>query len=353
MNIKRKLLFAFIIMIMFPCAMLAGITVLMMKYQAYAVEEIYDIETNIFSVLFFNPMQILNKLTKETYNDLVILAQQNPDELLNPEYTKNTNEILKTKYSFLIVRKEEEIIFCGNDTIYTKIKRGIPDYGAYNAQIDGGLYVSGQIPYLLKQYDFLFSDDSQGSVFIITNVNTTIPQLKNTQIQGIISIFATLVLTACILLVWLYESIAKPITVLKQAMKEVKNGNLNFKIKGMPTNEIGELCRDFDEMREHLKEQISVRIQYEQDLQELISNISHDLKTPLTAIQGYAEGLLDGVATTKEKQEKYLRTIYTKASDMTTLVEDLLYYTKIDANTIPYHFEQVELVAYFKEYAYA
>ena len=118
----------------------------------------------------------------------------------------------------------------------------------------------------------------------------------------------------------------------------------------MSTNEIGELCQDFDEMREHLKEQIDVRIQYEQDLRELISNISHDLKTPLTAIQGYAEGLLDGVANTKEKQEKYLRTIYTKASDMATLVEELSYYTKIDANTIPYHFEQVELVSYFEEY---
>ena len=350
MNIKRKLLFAFMIMIMFPCAMLAAVSALMMNYQAHAVEEIYDIETDTFQVLLSNPMQILNKLTRETYNDLVTLAQQNPDELLNPEYTKNINALLEKNYSFLLVRKGEEIVFCGNDAIYTKIKRGIPDYGAYNTEIDGGLYVSGQIPYLLKQYDFLFSDKSAGSVFIITNVNITIPQLKTTLIQGIISIFTTLVVTACILLVWLYQSIAKPITVLKQATNEVKNGNLDFKLEGTPTDEIGELCQDFDEMREHLKEQIDVRIQYEQDLRELISNISHDLKTPLTAIQGYAEGLLDGVANTKEKQEKYLRTIYTKASDMTTLVEELSYYTKIDANTIPYHFEQVELVSYFEEY---
>ena len=350
MNIKRKLLFAFMIMIMFPCAILAAVSVLMMNYQVHAVEEIYDIETDTFQGLLSNPMQILNKLTKETYNDLVILAQQNPDELLNKEYTKNINALLKTKYSFLLIKKGEEVIFCGNDMIYTKIKRGIPDYGSYNAEIDGGLYVSGQIPYLLKQYDFLFSDESPGSIFIITNVNTTIPQLKNTLIQGMISIFITLVMTACILLIWLYQSIAKPITVLKRATNEVKNGNLDFRLEGTPSDEIRELCQDFDEMREHLKEQIGVRIQYEQDLRELISNISHDLKTPLTAIQGYAEGLLDGVANTKEKQEKYLRMIYTKASDMTTLVEELSYYTKIDANTIPYHFEQVELVPYFEQY---
>ena len=350
MNIKRKLLFAFMIMIMFPCAMLATASILMIKYQTHTVEKFYDIGTDTFHILLSNPMQILDKLTRETYHDLVTLTKQNPDELLNKEYTKEINALLETKYSFLLVRKEEEIIFCGNDTVYTKIKWGIPDYGAYNADIDGGLYVSGQIPYLLKQYDFLFSDNSTGSIFIITNMNITIPQLKNTFIQGTISVFITLVVTACILLVWLYQSIAKPITVLRRDTREVKNGNLDFKVEGMSTNEIGELCQDFDEMREHLKEQIDVRIQYEQDLRELISNISHDLKTPLTAIQGYAEGLLDGVANTKEKQEKYLRTIYTKASDMTTLVEELSYYTKIDANTIPYHFEQVELVSYFEEY---
>ena len=349
-DIKRKLLFVFMIMIMFPCAMLAAVTVLIINYQAHAVEEIYDIETDTFQVLISSPMQILNKLTREHYNDLITLAQSNPDKLLNEECTQKINESLQTKYSFLLVRKGEEIIFCGNDAIYEKIKHNIPNYGAYNTEIDGGLYVAGKNPFLLKQYNFLYSDNSTGSVLIITKMNITIPPLKNTVIQGIISIFITLVVTACILLVWLYQSIAKPITVLKCATKEVKNGNLNFKLEGTPNDEIGELCQDFDEMREHLKEQIDVRIQYEQDLRELISNISHDLKTPLTAIQGYAEGLLDGVANTKEKQEKYLRTIYTKASDMATLVEELSYYTKIDANTIPYHFEQVELVSYFEEY---
>ena len=48
---------------------------------------------------------------------------------------------------------------------------------------------------------------------------------------------------------------------------------------------------------------------YEKESRELISNISHDLKTPLSSIKGYAEGILDGVASTPERQEKYLKTI--------------------------------------------
>ena len=99
----------------------------------------------------------------------------------------------------------------------------------------------------------------------------------------------------------------------------------------------------------HLKNEIEVRIQYEQDLRELISNISHDIKTPLTAIKGYAEGLIDGVADTPERREKYLRTIFAKASDMTTLVDELSFYTKIDTNNIPYHFEKVRVNDYFRD----
>ena len=81
----------------------------------------------------------------------------------------------------------------------------------------------------------------------------------------------------------------------------------------------------------------------------LISNISHDLKTPITAIKGYSEGIMDGVADTPEKMDKYLKTIYTKANDMTYLVDELSFYAKIDTNKIPYNFTKVNLDQYFTD----
>ena len=102
-------------------------------------------------------------------------------------------------------------------------------------------------------------------------------------------------------------------------------------------------------MRIHLKTQIDQREQYEQDVREMISNVSHDLKTPLTAIKGYAEGMLDGVADSKERQEKYLKTIMVKATDMTLLVDELSYYSKLDNNKLPYNFETVNAVDYFRD----
>ena len=79
----------------------------------------------------------------------------------------------------------------------------------------------------------------------------------------------------------------------------------------------------------------------------LLSNISHDLRTPLTAIKGYVEGIRDGVASSPEKLDKYIRTIYNKTMDMDRLLDELTFYTKIDTNRIPYNFAKINVNEYF------
>ncbi len=164
---------------------------------------------------------------------------------------------------------------------------------------------------------------------------------------GIIYISVALLLTAGVMLFWIYRSFIRPLNLLTLATRKMQEGNLDFSIQGDPDDELGNLCEDFEDLRLHLKEQTEARLKYENDVIELISNISHDLKTPLTAIKGYAEGVLDGVADTDEKREKYLRTIYTKASDMQVLVDELAFYSKIDSNIVPYNFESLDINDYF------
>ena len=131
---------------------------------------------------------------------------------------------------------------------------------------------------------------------------------------------------------------------------QIGAGNLDNPVHVNSCDEIGVLCRDFEEMRIRLKSMLEERIQYENDTREMMSNISHDLKTPLTAIKGYSEGLIDGIAKTPEKQQKYLKTIHSKANDMTYLVDELSLFSKIEQNSIPYNYVTFDISEYLENY---
>ena len=102
-------------------------------------------------------------------------------------------------------------------------------------------------------------------------------------------------------------------------------------------------------MRIRLKETAEEKVEFDKENKELISNISHDLKTPITAVKGYVEGIMDGVANTPEKMDRYIRTIYNKANEMDRLINELTFYSKIDTNRIPYTFSKIHIADYFDD----
>ncbi len=175
------------------------------------------------------------------------------------------------------------------------------------------------------------------------------PELKKLIVDALVAIFLILILTACVLIVWVYRSMITPIKKLKDAAENIKEGNLDFAIESNGDDEIGELCTSFEEMRKRLKDSAEEKLNNETENRALISNIAHDLKTPITAVKGYSEGLLDGVANTPEKRDKYIRTIYNKANEMDTLINELTLYSKIDTNKIPYNFEKININNYFQD----
>lgn len=225
----------------------------------------------------------------------------------------------------------------------------LPAYGGEESGADTGIYVDGDKQALIKQIDFEYSDESQGSVFIITILEETVPELKSLMADVAISIVLILILTACMLTVWIYTSFINPIKKLQVAAQNIKDGNLDFTVDVETNDEIGELCRNFEEMRQRLKDNAEEKLSGERENKALISNIAHDLKTPITAVKGYAEGLIDGVADTPEKRDKYIRTIYNKANEMDALINELTLYAKIDTNRIPYNFAKLNVAEYFND----
>jgi len=186
---------------------------------------------------------------------------------------------------------------------------------------------------------------------MMTQNMEVMPDVKGLVFEIIFTILLVLLLTAAMLMIWIYQSMVTPIRKLQIAAENIKEGNLDFTIDtmGAEQDEMNELCVTFEEMRRRLKENAEEKIQAEQENKDLISNIAHDLKTPITAVKGYAEGIIDGVANTPEKIDKYVRTIYSKANEMDTLINELTLYSKIDTNKIPYNFAKINVEEYFAD----
>lgn len=348
LNLKTKLLTAFLVIILIPVLLIAAATGAIVNYQVNSIEQDYGVNTNVVTVVT-NPLKLLNRATRGVYNEIKLAALKYPDQLENEIYLKELNDRLLSKYSFLIVRKGTEYIYSGNESLAQVVEQNLPLFGNYSTEVDGGIYIGGDPSFLVKQQDFYCEDGSEGTVFVVTDVNVVMPQTKWFLIQLLTSVLAIICLTAMIMVVWIYRGIVKPLNKLRRATYEIREGNLEYEIKEAGDDEIGQLCSDFEEMRIRLKELIDAKLKSERDSKELFSNISHDLKTPLTAIKGYTEGIMDGVADTPEKRDRYLKTIYKKASDMAGLVDELLYYTKIDADSVTYNFSQIDIGDYFED----
>lgn len=347
MKLRAKLFFAFIAVIFLPIALISAACSAIIGYQVYSIQQYYEVESNTLQVIQ-NPLQLLNRETRGIYNEIKLKALKSPEELADPSYLNEVNNELKKKYSFLIVRTGDEITYEGDAAKARLILENLPQFGDYTANVDGGIYIGGKQSFLIKQQDF-YNNETECSMFVVTDVNTVLPQIKGAVIQFVVSFLIIICMTAVLITYWIYRSLIKPLNLLRIATRRMKEGDLNYSVNSVSADEIGMLCDDFEEMRLKLKELIETKLQYEKNTRELISNISHDLKTPLTAIKGYTEGILDGVADTPEKMDKYLKTIYTKASDMTSLVDELSLYARLDTDTIPYNFVRVNLEQYFSD----
>lgn len=164
-----------------------------------------------------------------------------------------------------------------------------------------------------------------------------------------IAFFLIMISIAFLLTRWIGKGVFNPLNDIKVGMRQISEGNFDYKLETDMDGEIGELYGDYEGMRLKLKESADEKLENDARNRELITNISHDLKTPITAIKGYMEGIMDGVADTPEKIDKYIKTVYNKANDMDRLINELTIYSKIDTNRILYTFLRLNVSDYFSD----
>ena len=149
----------------------------------------------------------------------------------------------------------------------------------------------------------------------------------------------------------LFRHIQQPLDALVSGVRRIQDGNLGASIGYETPDEFKPACDAVDEMAARLKASLETQSRQQQQKQELIAGMSHDLKSPLTSIRAYTEGLLDGVAKDAQTQQRYLQTIYAKETELETLVNRLFSFAKLDLNEAPAKLEPLELTETLSEIA--
>lgn len=346
MKFKTRLVITFLTIILLPLV-LACIVFLFIGGYLVKEQEEYGFRNKDYNMLI-DPTQASRLISDEIFLQVDEILEKDPSGLEKENVLSGINEKIVNKASYIIVRKGEELYYTGNELAAKQIFDKLPDFAEENIwqQQEQSIYYD-DMKKLVRQMDFYFSDGSEGSFFVITRANSIIS--RKLFVDMAIAIMVILIFTSMFLTNWISHGVFAPINQLNIAMQNIAEGNLEYMLPDKDDGEIGDLYRNYEDMRLRLKESTDEKILAEKQNKELVSNISHDLKTPITAIKGYVEGIMDGVADTPEKIDKYIRTIYNKANDMDRLINELTVYSGIDSNRIPYHFHKINISEYFRD----
>ena len=349
MKLKNKLIISFLMIMAIPLFLFCVFSVVLVRYQFVIIQNSYGVSAELTDFFPNN-----NKLFSQLMNNVQVKLQDEVEE--NSELLEDKDKLEAYckkeagKFINVVVLKGEEIYYSYKPLQQEEIE-AIEKESQDDTEATGNVYLSQENTILGKAVDSAFADGSRAQVYTLVKVNQWLPELKQLVVQFILAMIFILFLTACIFTTWIYRSVVQPIRELRQATEKIKSGNLDFQVVASSNDEMGQLCTDFEKMRQRLKESAEEKIRFDNENRELISNISHDLKTPITSIKGYVEGIMDGVADTPEKMERYLKTVYNKTNDMQRLIDELTFYSKIDTNRIPYNFRKSNVSDYFGDCA--
>lgn len=207
-----------------------------------------------------------------------------------------------------------------------------------------------------EQYDITKAQfaSAQGKARTMLVFTKTVDYATLDRLYGLMQLalplaFVFYALIAIVFGFWLNTKVKKPMTLLNQAMHEVTAGHRNEKIEYVGPREFVEICDSFNNMTQRLSESEKARKNLEAGKQKMLADISHDLKTPITVIQGFSKAICDGVVS-PEKQPQYLNTIYQKATALTGLIDAFYEYSKLEHPDFAPVRQRADLSEFVREY---
>lgn len=218
--------------------------------------------------------------------------------------------------------------------------------GVFSLNINGMFFVKEPLSVHGENYSILIFgsfdwNEDEGNEAVFKLVLATV----------VLLVFAAVFATNSFLTRFIVKKVQSPLEILEAGVKNISDGNLSYRINYGGNDEFLSICNAFNSMASRLAELSSVQKKDEKNRRELIAGISHDLRTPLTSIKAYVEGLRDGIADTDEKREKYMATILSKTDEIITMTERLFMFSKLDLDEYPFSAEKFDAAAEIKKIA--
>jgi signal transduction histidine kinase len=340
MKLRYRLMLSCLIMVILPVCLIATLGIFFFNTQRARFEVAYSVGFG-GDVSAAAVSSICEMAGKVVSREIEVEPTRFRGTSSCPAYN---DYLMKTMNCFLIVFDGERY-YCG-DSVSSEFINKL----RMITKMDGVQYSPDEdIFYMLVNSDSASQVES-GRVFVATFADHDIPAFRNFIILFISCAILVLFLTAALIITGFTKSILNPIRAVQKASRKVRDGDYDYELS-IKDREFEPLCDDFNQMRLRLKESEKIKAEADRENQELISNIGHDLKTPLTAIKGYVEGLLDNIADTPKQRERYLNTILNKTNDMQRLIDELCFYSRIDSNRVIYHFLPIPVADFFRDFA--
>ncbi|MFC4775206.1 ATP-binding protein [Paenibacillus sp. GCM10023252] len=341
MSIRSRLLVSYTLMLI--------VTILIFLTVAFFITVAVTGDTQ--SVKQFYTIHLsLDPLTTEqdnVFQELKYIAKEHPEQLAEPDVLSQYDQRLRKLKGALFVRQEDRILVNAPTLGLPKLGVHLPPYDLDNLNIRDTMNIGDRF-FAYSKYDYLLSGQ-RSSLYVIREVSPFTAIVSQLLPLLVSLLFVLLVLANVLLYLYVTRSMIKPLHLLTESAERIKQGDLDFHIRNDAGGEIARLGAAFEEMRQKLRESEQLQVQYERNRKELLTNISHDLKTPITTIKGYIEGIRDGVPETQEMMDKYVTTIYNKSVDMQKMIDELFLYSKLDLNQLPFHLQQMDIGGFLEE----
>lgn len=376
MNIRRKITLASILMILLPIIVSVLLCIVVLFFHGSGtlnrMEALYNNDNgllNVQTILYNYQDQII------TYDPVEELFESNDSDDWEEDDWEEDND---TDYDTLL---EEEIqrqnkafggvvgeltqigyyyeIYYDGQVIASNLPEGAEEKitsiaGTGYENLSSFAVTDGNSSVVKRSYGL-----EDGMVSILAYCKDYVSTSTDSQIirefLNILGIFAailviTIAISIFVLTWWLSRGMKKSLEQLSEGVRQVQDGNFTYRIHSKKKDELGKACQEFDEMAEYLENSVREREKYEEAKKQLLAGISHDLRTPLTSIKAYVEGLRDGIANTEEKKQRYYDALKIRTRDLEDLIDNLSLFSRFDRGEYHYSMEEIDFAAFVRSF---